>query len=110
MSPPLPPPYTSLQSRLASFSPSSTAAAKYFASTASLEPQKTVTEVIMEGKPHQGRGARSRGAARRPGDMSSRDRGIAPEPRGLRPQDGTAAEARTQLLVAHLDDPRGFRI
>ena len=47
MSPTPPPPYTSRQSRLASFSPSSTAAAKYFASTASLEPQKTVTEEII---------------------------------------------------------------
>src|SRR5215469_6142240 len=98
MSPTRPPPYTRRQCRLAIFSPSSTAMAKYFASTASLEPQKTVTAPIIR-------------RARRASDGSTvRDARVATEPRGLRAQQGGASESLSQLVVAHGDHAGGPRI
>src|SRR5262252_4517219 len=105
MSPTRPPPYTRRQRRFASFSPSSTATAKYFASTTSLEPQNTVTAPIMPP-----RRLCSRRLSRRGDGGTEGEGGVATEPRGLRAQEGGALEPLPQLGVAHRGDMGSSRV
>src|SRR5499433_2112864 len=105
MSPTRPPPYTRRHRRFASFSPSSTATAKYFASTTSLEPQKTVTAPIMPP-----RRLSSRRLSRRGDGGIEGESGVAAEPRGLRAKEGGAGEPFPQLGVAHGGDVGSARV
>src|SRR5499427_5273868 len=100
-----PPPYTRRHRRFASFSPSSTATAKYFASTTSLEPQNTVTAPIMPPLRLSSLGLVRRGDGRTEGEG-----GVPAKPRGRCAQQRGVGEPFPQLRVGHGGDVGSARV